>query len=375
MKIVLAGGGSGGHFYPLIAVAEEINEMVQERKLVEAELFYLADRPYDRRDLFENRIAFRRITAGKLRRYFSLFNFFDAVKTWFGILLSLWQIYWIYPDVVFSKGGYVSFPILMAARIFRIPVIIHESDSRPGRVNLWSAKFAARVAIAFPEAMPSFPKEKTALVGNPLRKEVMYPISRGAHEFLQLEKDRPVIFVAGGSQGAAALNETLLDILPQLLERYQVIHQTGKVHFADTEKRARFVLEEDSLKGRYKIFPFLNPTALRMTAGVTDLVVSRAGAGVIFEIAQWGLPAILIPIPESISNDQRENAFTYARSGGAVVIEQENLTASVLFSEIDRLMSRPELLAKMREGAKKFAKPEAGRLVAEEIIKIALGHE
>jgi len=375
MKIVLTGGGSGGHFYPLIAVAQEINEIVRAQKLVGIKLFYLADEPYDPQALFENHIEFRHVSAGKMRRYFAVLNLFDLFKTFIGVFSALWYTYWIYPDVVFGKGGYASFPMLWAARFFKIPVIIHESDAHPGRVNLWAARFASRIAISFTEAAKYFPKEKTAITGHPIRKDVAHPLTLGAHQFLKLEKGIPVIFVTGGSQGAMAINETVLDILPQLVEHYQVIHQAGKNNIKDVEKRATVILGDNPFRERYRLFPFLSETALRMTAGITELVISRAGAGTIFELATWGTPAIVIPLPESVSHDQRHNAFDYARGGGAIVIEQANLTPSVLLSEINRLLNNRALLTEMREGAKRFAKPDAAKLIAEEIIKLALEHE
>lgn len=375
MKIVLTGGGTGGHFYPLIAVAEEVNTLVKERRLIGAELFYLADRPYDRQLLFENQIEFRRVPAGKRRRYFSPRNLADLFKTGWGIVTALWQLYLLYPDVVFSKGGYDGFPVLVAAKILKIPVVIHDSDSQPGRVGRWAGKFAARVAIAFPEAAKYFPANRTALTGNPIRKNLLYPIKQGAYEFLQLEKEVPIIYVTGGSQGAVTLNDTVLEILPVLLERYQVIHQVGEANLADVTQRSTVILQNSSRQSRYRIFSLLNPAALQMLAGVAQLVVARAGAGAIFEMAHWGIPAILIPIPESVNREQRTNAFTYARAGGAVVIEQQNLTPSILLSEIQRLMDNFDLRREMSQKAKAFSRPEAGRLIAEEILKIALSHE
>jgi UDP-N-acetylglucosamine--N-acetylmuramyl-(pentapeptide) pyrophosphoryl-undecaprenol N-acetylglucosamine transferase len=374
MKIVFTGGGTGGHFYPIIAVAQAINKTVKEQRLVAPKLYYLSGSPYNRQMLYENGIEFRRITAGKIRRYFSLKNFFDQIKTAVGILMSFWQLFFIYPDLIFSKGGYLSFPVLVAARLLKIPVFIHESDSDPGRVNLWSAKFARRIALSYPEALQYFPKDKTAVTGNPIRKEIIIPLTVGAREFLNLEPAIPVIFITGGSQGAVAINDTVIDILPDLLNRYQIIHQVGNNNLGDTQKRASVLLREHPHANRYKVFTNLTSDALQMTAGVANLVISRAGS-TIFEIAQWGIPSIIIPIPEPISHDQQKNAYTYARSGGAVIIEQSNLTPSILKSEIDRLMQNPSLLEKMKAGAKSFARPDAGEVIAKEIMALALQHE
>ncbi|HOY11085.1 MAG TPA: undecaprenyldiphospho-muramoylpentapeptide beta-N-acetylglucosaminyltransferase [Candidatus Paceibacterota bacterium] len=374
MKILFTGGGTGGHFYPVIAVAQEVKRICTEQKIVAPELYFMSDKPYNERALLDNGLKFVPVQAGKIRRYFSLMNFFDVFKTIFGSIRAIFTLFSIYPDVVFGKGGYASFPGLLAARLLRIPVVIHESDSHPGRVTLWAGKFAKRIAVSYPEAAKYFPPEKTAVVGNPIRREVLFPAKAGAHEFLGLDKNIPIIFVVGGSQGAVRINDVVLDILPQLLADYQVIHQVGKSNYDDLKNRASFLTENNPHKNRYKLFDYLNDVAMRMTAGAANLVISRAGSA-IFEIANWGIPAIIIPIPEEISHDQRTNAFTYARSGGAVVIEEKNLTPSILLSETKRILDDPELQKQMKTGAQSFAKPEAGEKIAEEIIRLALEHE
>ncbi len=276
--------------------------------------------------------------------------------------------------MVFGKGGYASFPTLLAAKIFRIPVVIHESDAEPGRVNRWAGKFAQKIAVSYPEAAQFFPKDKVAVTGNPVRKAALFPAREGAYEFLKLRHDMPVIFITGGSQGAQAINEVVLAALPQLIEKYQIVHQTGQDNFKDLEGRARVVLANSLHAEHYKPYDYLNDLAMRMTAGVAILVISRAGS-TIFEIAGWGLPSIIIPIPEPISHDQTKNAFSYARSGACVVIEQNNLTPGLLIAEIQRIFDKPELSKKMAEAARNFARPDAAKAIANALIDIALSHE
>lgn len=374
MKIVFAGGGSGGHFYPIIAVVEELNRLIDQEKLIGVNLYYFSSDPFDKRLLFENGVSFEKVESGKLRRYFSIWNFFDLFKIAFGILRALWKIYRLYPDVVFSKGGYASFPTLLAAKLLAIPVIIHESDSIPGRTNKWASRFAARVAISFAEAGKYFPDEKVAITGVPIRRALLSTISFGAREYLKLNSDAPLILILGGSQGAQNINDTVLDILPQLVAKYQIIHQAGKNNFAEVKNRAEVILSRNPEKDRYKCYEFLNEAALRMSAGVSELVISRAGS-TIFEIAQWGIPAILIPLATASEDHQRKNAFAYARTGAAEVLEENNLTPHILLSEIDRLMQNEPLKEEMRGKAKSFAKPEAAKKIAREIINIALTHE
>lgn len=374
MKILLTGGGSGGHFYPIIAVAEEINRVIKEEKLLEAELFFMSDSPYDRGALIENNIRFVPNKSGKIRKYFSVLNFFDAIKTGLGVISALIKIYSIYPDVIFSKGAYASFPALVAARILRIPVIIHESDSVPGRVNSWSGKFAEKIAVSYPEAEKFFNPQKTAVTGNPIRKEIIKPLTTGSREFLKLENNLPVILFIGGSLGAQKINDVVVDALPVLVENYQIIHQTGKNNIKEAVRMSDIVLADNPKKSRYKPFDYLNNLAMSMSAGVSELVISRAGSG-IFEIAAWGIPSIIIPITNSISNHQRNNAYSYARSGAAVVIEEANLNAQILVSEINRIMQNKNEMERMKKSAKDFGKLDAAEKIAREIIRIALKHE
>ena len=374
MKILFTGGGSGGHFYPIIAVAEAVHAIVREKKLLEPFLYYAAPTPYDRELLVANDIIFVPTAAGKMRRYFSVLNFFDYFKTAWGVMRAVVSIFFLYPDVVFGKGGYASFPTLFAARLFRIPVIIHESDAAPGRVNRWAGKFATKVALSYPEAASYFPKSKVAFTGNPIRKALLLPAREGVYEFLKLNSDIPVILVVGGSQGSAAINDTILAALPELVEKYQIIHQAGEAHIKEVEGRAKIALADSPYANRYKPFDYLNELATRMAAGAAQLVISRSGSA-IFEIAAWGVPSIVIPIPEPLSHDQTKNAFAYARSGAAAVIEQNNLTPGLLVSEVNRILGNPDIAHKMAIAARGFARVDAAHAVAEALLDIVLSHE
>lgn len=377
MKIVLTGGGSGGHFYPLIAVAEQIRAQAAERKLIEPELIYIGPDPFDAQALIEQNIAYIHTPAGKVRRYFSLLNIFDFFKNLVGIIGATTQLFSIYPDVVFSKGGYASFPTLFAARILRIPVIIHESDAHPGRTNLWSSSFARAIGIAHPDAAEAFPakvRSKIALVGNPIRRDIESVAPSGGHEFLKLTDEVPTVLILGGSLGAQAINNVVLDALPILLEKYNVVHQTGSANLKEVQGLAHVRIRDGRFEERYRAYGLLNALALRMTAGISSLIVARAGSGTIFEIASWGLPSILVPIPEDVSHDQTRNAFSYARSGAAVVMEQRNLTPNLLIAEIDRIVGDSAVMSQMGIAAKSFARPEASAKIAHVIIETALEH-
>jgi len=374
MKILFAGGGTGGHFFPIVAVAEEIKLLAEEEKLVMPKMYFMSNDPYNSKFLFEHNIKYIGVPAGKIRRYASIKNFFDWFVTGYGVIIATIKMFVIFPDVVFGKGGYASFPALFAARLLGIPVVIHDSDSIPGRVNLWAGKFAQLVALSYPEAVKYFSKEKVAVTGNPIRREILNPIKTGAFEYLNLDPNLPVVFIVGGSLGATRINDAVLTILPKLLVRYQIIHQVGAKNLDECKKRSSIILENDLNKDHYKLFDFLNDTALRMAAGASSLIVSRAGS-TIFEIANWGLPSIIIPIPESISHDQTQNAYTFARAGGTVVIEEDNLSPSVLLAEITRLMENQNIRVQMSAAAKKYSNPDAGHTIAKGLIDIALTHE
>lgn len=374
MKILLTGGGTGGHFYPLIAIAEKLVEEADKQKIIDLKLYYMSDKPYDKRLLFENKITYIQIPCGKMRTYFSISNFFDIFKTATGAFLGLMRMFFIYPDVVISKGGYAAFPAVLAARLLRIPVIVHESDSYPGRLNVWTAKFAWRVAISWPEASEYLPKDKTALTGQPIRKEIMQRDSNGAHNFFKLNSNLPVILVLGGSQGAQMINDNIVDVLPELLSRYQIIHQTGIKNIDEVTSRSKLLMINNPNIERYVPVSYLNNLATRMAAGCADIIISRAGSA-IFEIASWGIPSIIIPITNSNGDHQRKNAFNYARAGACEVIEEANLTSHLLVSEIDKLLSSHDQLLEMKQKALSFATPLAAEKIAISAINIALSHE
>jgi len=374
MKILLTGGGSGGHFYPLIAIAEKLNELASREKILDLKLYYMSDAPYDKRMLFENRITYVQIPAGKMRLYFSIRNFFDLFSTATGAFFGLISMFFIYPDVVISKGGYSAFPAVFAAKLLRIPVIVHESDSSPGRLNRWTAKFAVKVAVSWPEAADFLPKDKTALTGQPIRKEILHGDKEGAYDFFKLSSSLPVILVIGGSQGAETINNTIVDILPQLVEKYQIIHQAGLNNIEDVTLRSKLLLENSSYSNRYVATAYLNNLATRMAAGIATIVISRAGSA-IFEIASWGIPSIIIPITNSNGDHQRKNAFNYARTGACEVIEESNFSPHILMATIEKILENKEKLDSMRTKALAFSTPTAAETIAQAALQIAISHE
>ncbi len=367
MKIVITGAG-GGHFYPLLAVVERVHKEAFVQKIVQPEVFFISDKPYDEKALFELRIKYIEVPAGKLRLYPSLETITDFFKTIWGMCRAIFVLYRIYPDVVFSKGGYAAFPTMFAAKILSIPIFVHESDTIPGRTTKWAGKFAARVALSYPEAAPFYPKEKLALTGQPIRDAIIPPEN---YERVYGAKDRPVILVIGGSQGAQAINEALMKILPELLQTYDVVHQAGTSNLNDVKAYADSVLKDHPFKDRYYIEGFID---VALFYSKVDLAITRAGS-MIFELGLWQLPMIVIPIPESISRDQRSNAYAASALGVATVIEEGNLSSTVLLSEIRRIFDNKAIYKKMSDNCKAFNNSrEAASSIAREIIRIGLSH-
>lgn len=372
MKILLTGGGTGGHFYPMIAVARALKKQAELENIAKVELFFASDSPYDPSLLLGEGIRFLSMPSGKLRRYFSFKYISDFFKTAFGILISFWKIYSVMPDVVFSKGGYSGFPALFWARVFKIPTIIHESDSVPGIVNDWAAKWAARIAVSFPESIKYFEGRDIALTGNPVRSQIIGGNLREALEQFKLEENLPTLLILGGSQGAERINEAIISALPDLVKNYQLIHQTGKANFEDVSARTNIVLEKSEFKSRYHVYPFLDENDLRNASCASSLVISRAGASAIYEIAAWALPSIIIPIQESARNHQRQNAYAYARAGGCEVLEETNLSPHLLIAQVEKILNNPDKIKKMKEAAQAFSRLDAADRIAKEIIKLGV---
>ena len=377
MKILFAGGGSGGHFYPIIAVAREIRKIADEEGIVKIEMSFYSSAISENESalLRQEDIKYRWMPAGKVRNYFSFSNFFDPLKTLLGTIKAVWSVFLDIPDVVFAKGGYSSFPALLAARLLSVPVIIHESDTIPGKVNKWAAKFAKRIAISFPETVKYFPEdEKTALTGHPISASILKGEKDIAYNVFGFTKELPIIFVTGGSQGAEKINDVFLDILPKIIEFSQVVHQAGSLNVDGVKKRAMVILGNNPYAGRYRAYGFLNEVDLRDILSISTIVISRPGAGSIFSFAAWSLPAILVPITESAQDHQRSNAYSYARTGAAHVIEEANLTGNLLLAEINRLLGDFERLKIMQKAAGEFSRPDAAEKIAREIINLALEH-
>jgi UDP-N-acetylglucosamine--N-acetylmuramyl-(pentapeptide) pyrophosphoryl-undecaprenol N-acetylglucosamine transferase len=379
MRILFTGGGTGGHVFPIIAVARQLKQIhaksmapIGPAEETGLDMYFLGPDGWTKKLLKKEGIRARIILAGKLRRYFSVWTLFDLIKMPFGLLQSLWYLYFWMPDVIFSKGGYGSMPVVLIGWLYRIPILIHESDTVPGLANRWAAKLSQRIALSFDSAKEYFPPEKTALVGNPVRSEVIQicqvasqEVKEEAKKLFQISGQKPIIFIVGGSQGAHPLNEFILQLLPQLLEKYEIIHQVGSKNYGQIEKKVG-----QNRPANYHFYAFLDENQYAAAYLLADLVISRAGAGTIFEIAACTKPSILIPLPQAASDHQKGNAFAYARAGATLVIEQANLTGNLFLSKVDQILSNPELVQKMSQSAQSFYQPEAAQKIGQALIEM-----
>ena len=366
MKILFTGGGTAGHIFPIIAI---VREMRKNYPYGGFEFYYVGPKDKFAADLLSGEgIEVKTILAGKVRRYFSFKNITDIFKLPVGILQAFYHIFVISPDVIFSKGGYGSIATSISGRILMVPIFLHESDISPGLANRIVGKFALEIFISFPiQKTEYFPAKKMLSVGNPLRKEILAGSKKEAKKLLELTGEKPVILILGGSQGAQRINDKILSTLPNILEDYEIIHQTGKKNFEQVKKEAEIVITKE-LKKYYHPFSFLNEEELSHAYQAADLIISRAGAGTIFEIAAVERPSILVPLPESAQNHQIKNAYTFAENGAALVIEETNFTPHFVLERIKYLFSQPEKLKEMAERAKEFSRPNAARIIAEYIV-------
>ncbi|WP_313582309.1 undecaprenyldiphospho-muramoylpentapeptide beta-N-acetylglucosaminyltransferase [Lacrimispora sp.] len=333
-KIILTGGGTAGHVTPNLALVPSLKERNYdihyigsyqgiERKLIEG-----ADIPYDG------------ISSGKFRRYFDFKNFSDPFRVLKGYWEALRLIKNFKPDVVFSKGGFVAVPVVLAAKHCKVPVIIHESDMTPGLANRLSITSATKICCNFPETLPYLPKEKAVLTGSPIRKELLMGDRQTGLKYARLSANRPVILIIGGSLGSVTVNTALRGILPKLLKNYQVIHICGKGNL------------DESLIGMegYVQYEYVD-APLKHLFAAADLMISRAGANSICEILALRKPNILIPLSAAASRgDQILNARSFAKQGFSSLLEEENLTGDSLMKAIsETFANRQTFISKMEK--------------------------
>ena len=335
-RIILTGGGTAGHVTPNIALLPRLREL-------QYDIHYIGSYNGIEKELIaKQQIPYHGISSGKLRRYFSLKNFTDPFRVLKGFNEANHLIKTLKPDVIFSKGGFVSVPVVIAGKRNHVPVIIHESDMTPGLANRISIPSAYKVCCNFPETLKALPEDKAVLTGSPIRQELLTGDPEKARAFCGFTDNKPVILVIGGSLGATAVNQAVRAILPELLKEFQVVHLCGK---------GKLDTSLSNLEG-YVQFEYIQDE-LRHLFALSDIVISRAGANAICELLALQKPNILIPLSASASRgDQILNARSFERQGFSNVLEEETLTNELLLKSIRELYeNRSQYVTAMQRSA------------------------
>lgn len=320
-RIILTGGGTAGHVTPNIALLPRLKELGYD-------IQYIGSYTGIEKELIEPfGIPYHGISSGKLRRYFSVQNFTDPFRVLKGFREAHKMIRQLKPDVIFSKGGFVSVPVVLAGKRCKVPVIIHESDMTPGLANKIAIPSAAKVCCNFPETLKSLPEGKAVLTGSPIRQELLSGNKIAAMDMCHFTSDKPVILVIGGSLGAVAVNNAVREALPELLKDFQIIHLCGKGKMDESLKDVEGYCQFEYIKNE-----------LRNLFALADIVISRAGANAICELLALHKPNLLIPLSANASRgDQILNARSFERQGFSLVLEEEQLTKETLLNAVKTL--------------------------------------
>ncbi|OAA93628.1 undecaprenyldiphospho-muramoylpentapeptide beta-N-acetylglucosaminyltransferase [Clostridium coskatii] len=322
-KIILTGGGSAGHVTPNLALVPRLKELGYNIQYIGTE------NGIERKIIEDQKIEYHIISSGKLRRYFDIKNFTDPFKVLKGILQAILIIRKEKPNIVFSKGGFVSVPVVIAAHINKVPVIAHESDITPGLANRLSAPYCTKICATFPESLKNIKGNNSVLTGTPIRKELLDGSRIIGRRMCGFDNEKPVLLIIGGSLGSTFINNTVRNSLNELLKNYNIVHICGKGNL------------DKSLKERkgYVQFEYINEE-LPHIMNAADIVISRAGANVIFELLALKKPNLLIPLSKKSSRgDQILNAASFEKSGYSMVLQEEELTSQVLLDRVFKLYS------------------------------------
>lgn len=352
MRILVSGGGTGGHIYPAIAFIKEVKKYHPD-----AEFLYIGtEKGLEKSIVKRENIPFKSIKITGFKRKLSFENVKTIVRFIKGTALSKKYIREFKPDVVLGTGGYVCGPVVYAAAKQKIPTIIHEQNSVPGLTNKFLSKYVDKVALCFEEAGQYFPKEKIVLTGNPRASEVIGNDGKRGRQSVGLDPAKKAVLIVGGSRGAKPINDAFIEVLPQVSEKeYQVLYVTGDVHYENVLREVKKVGSPENVI----IKPFIHNMP-EVLAGI-DLIVARAGATTLAEITALGIPSILIPSPYVTNNHQEKNARALGNNGAAIVILERDMSGTVLLQEIDKILLNEETLTQMKRASAQLGIPTAAK--------------
>ena len=377
LRIVLTGGGTGGHVSPAVAVITRLRERSADEGW-KLDLLYIGSvAGVERRTMRELGIPYTAISTGKLRRYVSWQTPLDlGWRMPRGTVQAWWALRRFRPDVIFSTGGYVCVPTVIAGRLLGIPSLTHEQTTLVGLANRIAGRFATRVAVSFPKSLGYFRGNKAVVTGNPVRPSVLVGSAGRAATQLGLDPDAPTLYITGGAQGSHAINMAVRESLPRLLECCQVIHQCGEGPDGSGDDLRALVEARESLppelRARYRVQAYVGEE-LGDVYALASLVLGRAGAGTVNELAALGKPSVLVPLPGAAGGEQEANARALERVGGAIVLLQADLTATNLVDQVCDLTGDGERLARMGESARRLAMPGAADAIIDELLRLAKG--
>ncbi len=373
MRILISGGGTGGHIYPALAVAKALQDTYH------AEILYLGDeRGLETQLVPQAGFPFIGIRAGKLRRYLSWKTFTDLGRVPLGFAQAIGHVRRFRPHVAFTSGGYVSVPAGFAARSIGVPLVTHQQDVSPNLANRLLRPLATHISVSFEDSLRYFPARKTTLIGNPVREAVLKAIDLeigAARESLGLDPALPLVLVTGGSQGAKHLNEVVVASLPLLLPACQILQISGARTFADTKRGAESLLaDHPDWKTRYRLYEYLD-TEMPLALAAADVVLCRSGAATLSELAALGKASILVPLPPGFGGSpQAINAAMFERHGAASVIRDADLTPETLRTALLPLLQDVEKLRARSAAARSLARPQAAADLAALVANLAKKH-
>lgn len=375
MKLAVTGGGTGGHVSPAVAVITRLRERSAQEGWPLDLLYIGSVTGVERRAASELGIPYVAIQTGKLRRYFSpqtpIDLLFRLPRGYFQARVALRRFH---PDVIFSTGGYVCVPAVIAGSRLGVPSLTHEQTALVGLANRIAGRFATKVAISYPQSASFFPPGKTVLTGNPMRPSLLNGDVERAAILFGFDPSIPTLYITGGAQGSHAINMAAHGALPRLLECCQVVHQCGggpDGSGADLAllQRAREELPQ-RLQARYRVQAYVGDEIGDVYA-LAALVVGRAGAGTVNELANLGKPSILVPLPGAAGGEQEANARTLELEGGAIVLLESNLTLDSLVGQACSLINDPARISSMSQGARKLSTVGAADLIIDELLRLA----